>query len=303
MLDGRVNYPVLYRPVNTRVLGGVCAGIGQRLNIDPNLVRIAFVVLSFVAGIGIAGYLTGMAVIPRQGNVDPPITKILGFTRNWSFPVLAGVTFVVLVIAFGGANGSFGVAVFPIGIIVLIVYLRNKRRRNPRQLTPEPTPFERSADAWRQRLAQNQNLGTSNYQPGYPQIGYPEPPFIPPIPTSPTSPPQNEAARKAMVTSRVRQSWLIAAGLICVSLAGLILTGASPFFYAVAITGSLFLGLLWSARTKLSKGLLWTTIVVGLASASWYIQYTRGWSALVFAAPFALVGLGLFALIMALRKH
>ncbi len=36
----------LTRPRNGRMLGGVCAGIGEYLGIDPTVVRIIFVLLS-----------------------------------------------------------------------------------------------------------------------------------------------------------------------------------------------------------------------------------------------------------------
>lgn len=39
--------PKLYRPKVDRVIGGVCAGIGHYLEIDPIFIRILFVVLAF----------------------------------------------------------------------------------------------------------------------------------------------------------------------------------------------------------------------------------------------------------------
>lgn len=38
----------LVRPTQGRILGGVCAGLGRRLGIDPWLARVLFVVLLFV---------------------------------------------------------------------------------------------------------------------------------------------------------------------------------------------------------------------------------------------------------------
>jgi phage shock protein C len=38
----------LYRPTNNRMLGGVCAGIGEYLEIDPTLVRVGFAVASIL---------------------------------------------------------------------------------------------------------------------------------------------------------------------------------------------------------------------------------------------------------------
>ena len=49
------------------MLGGVAAGFGQYLDVDPVLVRLAFVVLCFANGIGLLLYLVGWVIIPSDG--------------------------------------------------------------------------------------------------------------------------------------------------------------------------------------------------------------------------------------------
>ncbi|MFV8755423.1 PspC domain-containing protein [Nannocystaceae bacterium ST9] len=56
--------PRLYRSNDARMLLGVCGGIAQRLDLDPTLVRLAFVALFFF-GPGILIYLIAALVIPR----------------------------------------------------------------------------------------------------------------------------------------------------------------------------------------------------------------------------------------------
>lgn len=46
------------------VLGGVAAGFGNYLDVDPVLVRLAFVVLTFVHGVGVLLYLACWAIVP-----------------------------------------------------------------------------------------------------------------------------------------------------------------------------------------------------------------------------------------------
>lgn len=46
------------------MLGGVAAGLGDYLDVDPVLVRISFVALAF-AGVGILGYLICWIAIPE----------------------------------------------------------------------------------------------------------------------------------------------------------------------------------------------------------------------------------------------
>lgn len=49
------------------MLGGVCAGLGDYLGIDPTLVRLFFVLLAFADGIGIFIYVILWLVLPREG--------------------------------------------------------------------------------------------------------------------------------------------------------------------------------------------------------------------------------------------
>lgn len=56
----------LRRPAAGRMLGGVAAGIGLSLGVDPLFVRIAFVVLTFIGGAGLPLYLAGWLLIPDE---------------------------------------------------------------------------------------------------------------------------------------------------------------------------------------------------------------------------------------------
>jgi len=56
----------LYRSRENRVLAGVCGGIGEYYNTDPNLVRLLFLILFFSGGIGIIAYLIAIMIIPES---------------------------------------------------------------------------------------------------------------------------------------------------------------------------------------------------------------------------------------------
>ena len=57
----------LTRPRNGRMLGGVCAGIGEYLGIDPTVVRIICVLLSIgTIGLVLLVYLVLCFVIPES---------------------------------------------------------------------------------------------------------------------------------------------------------------------------------------------------------------------------------------------
>lgn len=48
------------------MIGGVCGGLGDYFGIDPVILRIAFIILTFVGGGGVLTYLVLWIVIPRD---------------------------------------------------------------------------------------------------------------------------------------------------------------------------------------------------------------------------------------------
>jgi phage shock protein C len=56
----------LYRSNSHRVIGGVAGGLGEYLDIDPVLIRIAFVVALFFGGVGLLAYIIAWIIIPEQ---------------------------------------------------------------------------------------------------------------------------------------------------------------------------------------------------------------------------------------------
>ena len=57
----------LTRNRRTAVLGGVAAGFGDYFDVDPVLVRVGFVLLTFATGIGILFYIICWLVMPADG--------------------------------------------------------------------------------------------------------------------------------------------------------------------------------------------------------------------------------------------
>lgn len=76
----------LYRSKVNRRIGGVCGGIAEYFNIEPTLVRITFIILVFLNGIGAIAYLAGLIIVPenpfrnpiqsvpKKGNSDSSVT-------------------------------------------------------------------------------------------------------------------------------------------------------------------------------------------------------------------------------------
>lgn len=62
----------LYRSEKGKVIAGVCHGLAEHFNIDPVLVRLIFVLLSLVDGLGIIVYAVLWLILPRVIRVPPP---------------------------------------------------------------------------------------------------------------------------------------------------------------------------------------------------------------------------------------
>lgn len=99
----------LRRSTKRRMVGGVAGGIAERFDVDANIVRVVFVVLSFLYGLGVAIYLAMWVLIPQSGRhgddaeeVDaPPASNV----RLLRYVLLAAVVVVVVIVlaTIGGA--------------------------------------------------------------------------------------------------------------------------------------------------------------------------------------------------------
>jgi phage shock protein PspC (stress-responsive transcriptional regulator) len=49
------------------MLGGVCGGIGEHLDVDPTVIRLIWIVLTlFSFGIGIIAYIIAWIIVPEE---------------------------------------------------------------------------------------------------------------------------------------------------------------------------------------------------------------------------------------------
>ena len=58
--------PQTFRRGTDRILGGVCSGLAEGLRIDPLWVRLGFVLLAFLQGVGLLIYIVLWLVMPEQ---------------------------------------------------------------------------------------------------------------------------------------------------------------------------------------------------------------------------------------------
>lgn len=60
----------LYKIEQGKMISGVCGGVAEYFDIDPSLVRIAWVVLSFAAGSGVLAYIIAAIILPNKSQVQ-----------------------------------------------------------------------------------------------------------------------------------------------------------------------------------------------------------------------------------------
>ncbi len=57
----------LFRSKKDRMLGGVCAGLGEHLDVDPTVIRLIWAVVTVLSmGTGLIVYLLAWIIIPEE---------------------------------------------------------------------------------------------------------------------------------------------------------------------------------------------------------------------------------------------
>ncbi len=140
--------PALYRDPAHGVAGGVCAGVGERLGIDPLILRVAVVAATVAGGVGVAIYALGWVLLPvLDAGEARPALRPPGAARA-SLQVGAGVS--LLLASFLLTLRELGLwagdpVVFPVVLAAggaALVW----RQSTQRLATPELAPTPRSAE-------------------------------------------------------------------------------------------------------------------------------------------------------------
>lgn len=62
----------LYRSMMDKKLCGVCGGLGDYFDIDPTVIRVAWILFALLGGSGLLAYLICAIVIPQQNQLPNP---------------------------------------------------------------------------------------------------------------------------------------------------------------------------------------------------------------------------------------
>lgn len=133
----------LTRSETDRMIAGVCGGIAAYLDIDPVLVRLAFVLLLFASGIGFPLYLILWIVMPSeaapdvhdgdvlQKNMSELSDSVYSSVNRLGRPGTIGVVLILLGVYFllnqmGWVSGAIFWPIVIIGLGLFVLVRRNR---------------------------------------------------------------------------------------------------------------------------------------------------------------------------------
>jgi signal transduction histidine kinase len=131
--------PRLYRARDKRILAGVASGIAEHVGLSVLGVRIAFVVLLGLNGMGALLYAAFWAVLPvRPGPSDVPRKRDFGQLLLF-VAIAAGVLILQVVLGFGGVGATVGwlVALIAVGAGLIWHQSDPERRQRWSQTMPQ----------------------------------------------------------------------------------------------------------------------------------------------------------------------
>ncbi|MEU0572329.1 PspC domain-containing protein [Nonomuraea sp. NPDC005983] len=123
-------YRRMTRPMEGRLLGGVAQGLAAQLKLDPVVIRLAFVLLSVVDGVGIVAYAVLWMIVPRRPYEGQPPQRDWSQLAAFSAIGMALLAFGWLTGASKGGIGLLPFAVGGIGALILWQQADPDRRRN-----------------------------------------------------------------------------------------------------------------------------------------------------------------------------
>jgi phage shock protein PspC (stress-responsive transcriptional regulator)/predicted membrane protein len=273
--------PELRRSRDNRVVAGVAAGIGRYFDVDPVIVRIAFIVLSVFGGSGVLLYLVAWLVIAKEGEDDSAAGRAL---KGSDHPRGRGVVAALLLLAaifimtgpvlwfadLGFGDGLFFPLLLVAAGIALLLWPEDEgwsaiRPRgssdDPSTASGGPTPTDVAAASSTELVRRSDALAEAEPAPPSFPPQFPPPPD-PPIDTDADLPGQSR--RSFPVTTLTMALMLVMTGG-AVLLDRLDIIELRPVSFLAAILVVIGTGLVVAAFVGRARGL----IVLGLLILPW----------------------------------
>lgn len=62
----------LYRSIADKKFCGVCGGLGEYFEVDSTLIRLLWVIFTFMGGAGLLAYIVCAIIVPQQNQLPNP---------------------------------------------------------------------------------------------------------------------------------------------------------------------------------------------------------------------------------------
>ncbi|WP_253829607.1 PspC domain-containing protein [Prauserella aidingensis] len=260
------------RPAQGRKVAGVAAGVGLRYGIDPIVIRVALVALTFFGGVGPAVYLLGWLFLPAADDEVSAFEGLLGHgasgTSKGLTLLLCAACFPAFGLAFGGTWLDGG-GIVGLALVVTALYLMHRGRGHLNR------PASRTAGATAPQSGTRVDTATADWDAlGANPLGWHLADASTPVPAPPPEEPERPAREHSSRRRCVSRVTLVTLALAVIT-AGVTATLLGPVWgvseVAAATLAVLAGGLLVGAFTGGARGLIWfalpTALVAALTSA------------------------------------
>ena len=129
------NVKRLERSSQSKVIAGVCGGLGRYFDINPMVFRLALVVLTVLGGAGILVYIAAVLVMPAEGEDASIAERVLAERRDHPVRLVAlGLVAIAVLVLLSDAGtwpsaGAGWVIVLLVGLVVLWASKERRARR------------------------------------------------------------------------------------------------------------------------------------------------------------------------------
>lgn len=255
----------LRRSADDRVIAGVAGGIARRLDIPAWVIRVAFVVLSFGGGLGIALYIAGWLLIPDDGDDETVARSFLGRVSDrsgWIGIAFVGLGVLIAASSIDFIRGDLALAVF-VAVVGVMLYRGEFGSSDSDPGAPEPEatrptgPGPTTSSTAPSATVSSLTTGTGSTVTPPPATPPPAPPVAIEAPKPPKPPkPPSVLGRLTIALA------LIAAGVMAFFDYALTSFDPTPRHYLGLALGILATGLLIGSVIGRARGLIFLGILL-----------------------------------------
>jgi len=167
------------RSRSDRKVAGVAGGLGRHLDIDPVILRVAFVVLTFFGGVGLLLYIALWLLLPEDGH-DWAKVKLDRRSRTVAL-VMVGVLALLLLVS----NGWWGHGAFFFVCLVVVAVAAVIATQLPNRGQPPHVQYGEAPAPGADQVTEPAETETTA---AYPAAGYPPPSYAVPEQPRPVNP-------------------------------------------------------------------------------------------------------------------